>query len=65
MTDLRAAFSGHVIRRTKNTKDLNGNPIVDLPPFNEHLLKVKLFATEYKILEERAANQKHSVVSII
>ncbi|KAH8069437.1 P-loop containing nucleoside triphosphate hydrolase protein [Cristinia sonorae] len=60
MHRLRQHFSGHIIRRVKESKDLDGLPIIDMELYEERVLRLDLYEHEYKKLEESAEVKDHS-----
>lgn len=48
-------FDGRILRRTVNSVDWEGNPLITLPPYETIMVKLKLEDREMKIMEYLAA----------
>jgi TATA-binding protein-associated factor len=48
-------FDGRILRRTVNSVDWEGKPLIKLPPYETIMVKLKLEDREMKILDHLAA----------
>lgn len=60
---LRGHFNGLIIRRTQDSRDIDGASIIDMLPYEDRNLVLTLYEDEYQHLEAMAQQQLHSRVS--
>jgi TATA-binding protein-associated factor len=51
---MQSQFHGHILRRTSNSMDWKGDPLIQLPPYKEIIGLLDLTERETNIIQERA-----------
>lgn len=62
MQRLQHQFERRIIRRTKDSLDWKGEKLIPLPPYEEHLVVLKLTPREMEIISELADKVKERYV---